>query len=79
MLNWDINSLNQTHEEMLKQVEQDQLAQEVIDELRKSNPHYNSTLAWVGRRMMTVGQKLVQISGSAEDRQSLYEPDIHLN
>jgi len=68
MLNWDVNSLSKKQEEMIKLAEREHLAQEVIDESRKANPHYNPTLAWVGHRIMDVGVKLVQISGSEEDR-----------
>ncbi len=79
MLNWDVNSLNMMQEEIIKQAEKDHLAQEVIEETRKVNPLYNPTLAWFGRRVMDFGVKLVQISGSEEDKQSLYSPDVHLN
>lgn len=79
MFNWDIDDLSRMQDELLKRAEQDHLAQEVIDETRKLNPHYNPTLAWVGRRIMEVGTKLVQISGSETDRQSLYKPDVHPN
>jgi hypothetical protein len=79
MLNWDIETLSKMQDEIIRQAQKDHLAQEVIDDSRKSNPHYNPTLAWVGRRMMSVGIKLVQISGSEADKESLYKPDIHLN
>ena len=49
---------------MIKQAEKDHLAQEVIERTRKFNHHYNPTLAWLGRRMMDVGTRLVEISGS---------------
>jgi hypothetical protein len=79
MLNWDLDSLSRMQEEIIKQAQKDHLAQDVIDDTRKSNPHYNPTLAWVGRRIMSVGVKLVQISGSDDDKATLYQPDIHLN
>ena len=79
MLNWDVNSLTLMQDEMIKQAEKDHLAQEIIDETRKANPLYNPTLAWFGRRVMDFGIKLVQISGSEEDKQTIYEPDVHLN
>lgn len=79
MLNWDIDSLSRMQDEIIKQAQKDHLAQEVIDDTRKSNPHYNPTLAWFGRRMMNVGIKLVQISGSDGDKEALYTPDVHLN
>ncbi len=62
MLNWDLNTISMVQEELIKQAEHDHLAQDVIDESRRVNPHYNPTLAWFGRRMMDVGAKLVQIS-----------------
>lgn len=77
MLNWDVNSLERIHDEWIQRAEQEQLAQEVIDEERKSNPRYNPTLAWVGRRMMDVGQRIIRISGSEADKH--YNPEIHLN
>jgi hypothetical protein len=77
MLHWDIDSLNKMQDEIIKQAEKDHLAQEVIDEAHKSNPHYNPTLAWVGRRIMNVGIKLVQISGSEDEKRSLSQ--AHLN
>ncbi|MEP7291423.1 MAG: hypothetical protein ABI835_06545 [Chloroflexota bacterium] len=79
MLNWDINSLNLVQEELMKQAKKDRLAQDVIEEERKANPRYNPTLAWVGRRMLDFGGKLVAISGSEDDKHSLYSPDVHLN
>jgi hypothetical protein len=79
MLNWDIKSLNLLHEEMIKKAEKEHQAQEVIEENRKANPHYNPTLAWFGRRMVNFGGKLVEISGSEGDKQQLYSPDVHLN
>ena len=68
MLNWDVNSLERIHFEWIQRAEQEHLAQEVIDEERKVNPNYNPTLAWFGRRMMDFGQKIVQISGSEDDK-----------
>ncbi len=79
MLNWDINNLNLIHDEMLKQAEKDHLAEFAVQEIRKTNHRYNPTLAWVGRRFVDIGAKLVMISGSDEDKQSIYEPEIHLN
>ena len=79
MLNWDIKSLSMMQDEIIKEAEKEHLAQEWIAETRKTNPHYNPTLAWVGRQMMDFGQKLVQISGNSDDQRSLYKPDIHLN
>jgi hypothetical protein len=79
MLNWDVDSLGKMRDELLKQAEKDHLAQEVIEDMHKSNPHYNPTLAWVGRRIMNVGVKLVQMSGGKDDRQSAYKPNIHSN
>ncbi len=79
MLNWDINTVNLLHEELIKQAEKDRQAQDVIDEIRKDNPRYNPTLSWVGHRIMNFGGKLVQISGSEEEQKSAYRPDVHLN
>ncbi len=73
MLNWDVDSINRIQEENVKQAEKDHLAQEVIEELRKFNHHYNPTLAWLGRRMLVVGTKLVEMSGSEQDS------NLHLN
>ncbi|HVU10651.1 MAG TPA: hypothetical protein VHD90_05205 [Phototrophicaceae bacterium] len=72
MLNWDVHSLEQIHDEWIERAEQEHLAQEVIDEERKSNPHYNPTLAWFGHRVMDFGQKIIQMSGSEDDK-------LHLN
>jgi len=79
MLNWDANSLSLIQEENIKKAEKEHLAQSVIEETRKSNPNYNPTLAWFGRRVAEVGMKLVQISGSDEDKRSLHDAEIHLN
>jgi len=67
------------HDEQVKQAERQHLAEAVIEEARKSNPNYNPTLAWVGRRIAEVGIRLVQVSGSDEDKRQLYEAEIHLN
>ncbi|MFN8450826.1 MAG: hypothetical protein U0521_20160 [Anaerolineae bacterium] len=74
MLNWDIDNMSKFQDEILRQAEKDHLAQEVVDDMRKLNPHYNPTLAWVGRRIMDIGAKLVQISGNESDK-----PDLHAN
>jgi hypothetical protein len=79
MLNWDVNNLSLFQEEMLKQAEKDHMAQEVIDESRKENPRYNSTLVWFGRQMIDFGSKLVSFSGNEGDREKLSAPEIHLN
>lgn len=79
MLNWDANSLSLMQEENIKKAEQDHLAQAVIEEERKVNHNYNPTLAWVGRRMADIGIKLVQLSGSDEDKRALHDAEIHLN
>ncbi len=83
MLNWDIKSLKLTQDEMIKQAQQDQLAQEMIEEARKASPHYNPALAWIGHRIKDFGVRLVEISGDAEgetkETASNYSPDIHLN
>lgn len=79
MLNWDANTLSLMQEENIKKAEQEHLAQDVIDETRKSNPNYNPTLAWVGRRIAHIGIRLVRISGSDEDKRLLNDAEIHLN
>jgi len=79
MLNWDANTLTLMQEESIKQAEKDHLAQEVIEESRKVNPNYNPTLAWVGRRVADIGIKLMQMSGSDEDKRALHDAEIHLN
>ncbi|MEO8393441.1 MAG: hypothetical protein ABI700_10660 [Chloroflexota bacterium] len=79
MLNWDASSLTLIQEENIKKAEQAHLAQAVIEETRKVNPNYNPTLAWVGRRIADLGMNLVRISGSADDKQSLHDAEIHLN
>ena len=78
MFNWDIENLHLIHNEMIKQAEQDHLAQALIDANRKTQRHYNPALAWVGQRMMNVGQKLVAISGNTDD-ESANQSHIHLN
>lgn len=79
MYNWDMDSVGMLKEELLKQAQKDHLAQEVLEDMHRQNPHYNPTLAWVGRRIMDVGVKLVQISGADEKTQSAYKPDVHPN
>lgn len=81
MLNWDIESLNLQQEEMIRQAQQDLLAEEVIADARKLNPNYHPALAWFGHRIMAFGGKLVEIYGDEkpQDKQSIYSPDIHLN
>lgn len=79
MYNWDMDSVGKIKEELLKQAEKDHLAQEVLEDIHKTHPHYNPTLAWVGRRIMEVGVKLVQISGADADTQAAYKPDVHPN
>lgn len=81
MLNWDIESLNLQQEEMIRQAQQDLLAQEVIAEARKAHPNYHPTLAWFGHRIMDFGGKLVEIYGdeTPQDKKTIYSPDIHLN
>jgi hypothetical protein len=79
MLNWDINNLNLLQDEMLKQAEKDHQAQAAIEESRKENPRYNSTLVWFGKQMIDFGSKLVQFSGSEADREKIDKPEIHLN
>ena len=79
MLNWDVNSVSLIHEEQIKNAEQQHLAQAMIEETRKSNPNYNPTLAWVGRRIAHIGISLVQISGSDQDKRQLRDTEFHLN
>ncbi len=79
MLNWDIKNLNRIHDEMLKQAEKDHLAEEAVEASREANPRFNPTLVWFGKQMIDFGSKLVQVSGSAADREKLSSPDIHLN
>ncbi len=79
MLNWDIDNLKFMHEEMVKQAEKDHLAQAVIDESRHLHHTYNPALAWVGRRLVTVGAKIVAMSGDENDPRAGYQPEIHLN
>jgi hypothetical protein len=78
MLNWDIDNLKFIREEMVKQAQNDHLAQELIEENRHEHHTYNPALAWVGRRLVTVGAKIVAISGD-EDQRAGYQPEIHLN
>lgn len=79
MYNWDMDSVANMKQELLKQAEKDHLAQEVLEDIHKAHPHYNPTLAWVGRRIMDVGVKLVQISGADDKTQAAYKPNIHSN
>jgi hypothetical protein len=77
MNHWDMDTVNLIHEERIKQAEQYNRAQSVIDANREENPRYNPTLAWVGRRIMSAGQKLIELSGSVEDRKSVNTPDLN--
>ncbi len=79
MLNWDIDNLKFIREEMVKQAQNDHLAQEVIDESRHEHHTYNPALAWVGRRLVNVGTKIVAISGNDDDPRAGYQPEVHLN
>ncbi len=78
MLNWDIDNLKFIREEMVKQAQEDHLAQEVIEDERQQHHTYNPALAWVGRRLVTVGTKFVAMSGN-DDQRAGYQPEVHLN
>ena len=67
--------MTRIQEENVKQAQKDHLAQEVIEDTRKVNHHYNPTLAWLGHRMLNVGMKLMEISGS-EQKYSRYSPQL---
>jgi hypothetical protein len=77
MFNWDIKTINMIHEERIKEAEEYHRAQNVIDTNRQENPRYNPTLAWVGRRIMSAGQMLVQISGSDDDKKAVNPPNLN--
>lgn len=76
MLNWNDSVSEQHREELIRQAEREHLIREMLEE-RRLHPirRYNPALAWVGRRMMTFGSKLVTMSG--EDGQ--YRPDTNPN
>ncbi len=79
MIQWDLDSINRMQAELIERAQKDHLGQEVLDENRRQNPRYNPTLAWVGRRIVNVGAKIVQLSGDADQPRTGYKPDIHLN
>lgn len=66
---WDLVQIKIEHEEMIRQAEQEKLAQEALDDLHPNVKSYNPALAWVGRRMVEIGSKLVALS----------EPEAPLN
>lgn len=77
MINWDINALNLYQKELIEQAEKDQLARDVMNYQRKNH----NPMAWVGRRMMEIGERLVTLSGEDDQQETTlsYKPDISLN
>lgn len=77
MMNWDLNSLSMYQKELIEQAEKDQLAREYLHYQRKNH----NAMAWIGRRMMQIGERLVTLSGDDDQQESklAYKPDISLN
>ena len=77
MINWDLKALNLYQQELIEQAEKDQLARDFITYQRKGR----SPMAWVGHRMMEIGERLVTLSGDDDQQDSKlsYNPDISLN
>ncbi len=56
MNNLDLEVQRQRQEELIRQAEEARVANEVMAERK------NPTLAWVGRRMVEVGSRLIKLS-----------------
>lgn len=83
MYEQDMNLYRQHYEDLLREAEEARAAQEALGDHR-----FNPALAWMGRRMVTLGKGLIKMSGDnvSNDGQNenaeqtwTYEPDINLN
>lgn len=66
-MDYELTLAQQMRDEMIKQANKDRLAQEVAEEQRRQHKTYNPALAWVGRRMVTIGSTLLRQSGVDDD------------
>lgn len=76
MLNIELETHRQYRDELIKQAEADRIAQEVLAERKHG---FNPTLAWVGHRMQEIGTRLVKMSGTDDEGEQTYRPDVNLN
>ncbi len=79
MLNIDLNTHHLFRDELIKQAEQDRIAKELLAERKQQHAHYNPALAWVGHRMQEIGSRLVKLSGTDDEGETTYRPDVNLN
>lgn len=63
MMDLELMTHTQHQNELIKQAEQDRLAQEVLAE----EEAYLPTLAWLGERMVEIGRGLITLSGRHDD------------
>jgi len=59
---WDSNTAKMLYEERLEEAEKARFANRIRKAQRKANGGHTPTLAWVGRRMIDLGSKLVEVS-----------------
>jgi hypothetical protein len=64
---FDLKSTTLLQEERIREAQRDALVREVLKEQRKERKDHNSTLAWVGQRIATVGKQLIKRSGKPVD------------
>ncbi|MDZ4767095.1 MAG: hypothetical protein SGI73_21350 [Chloroflexota bacterium] len=63
MLDLELLAQNQHQSELIKQAEQDRLAQEILAD----GTAYIPSLAWLGERMLDLGKGLIALSGRRDD------------
>jgi hypothetical protein len=66
MLHLELLAQQQRQEELIKRAQEDRLAQELLANERR----YIPSLAWVGERIIEIGQSLIALSGRESERQS---------
>ncbi|MDX2161059.1 MAG: hypothetical protein SF162_07010 [bacterium] len=77
MFDPNLDLYRQHHEDLLREAEEARAAHEVIADRR-----FNPTLAWMGERMVMLGQNLIKISRKGEtegDAQAAAPAGLHLN
>lgn len=68
MIDWELIAHEQHQKELMEQAKQDQMA---LDLIRQGHKGFNPTMAWLGDRMMTLGARLVALSGRENDTVNL--------
>lgn len=71
----NINLYREHYEELLREAEEVRTAQEALGERPAGDRGFNPALAWMGKRMVTLGQSLMKLSGDEDGS----EPNINLN